>query len=249
MSEFMEKHTVSRLIGSPPGYVGYGEGGQLTEKMRLRPYSVLLLDEIEKAHQDIFSILLQVLEEGRLTDGMGRLVDFRNCILIMTSNIGSRLISKGISLGFGGDSSDKQSTKIREMLVKETAQKFAPEFMNRLDEVVYFRELDRPALLAIASMFIEELDKNISRTGLHVSADDQSLEWLVSRAMKQKGGARPLRRLVQRFVEDPLADEFISGKIKAGSLVTITVEDGKIAFVRGKSRGVVETKVGVDSGK
>ncbi|HUT03691.1 MAG TPA: ATP-dependent Clp protease ATP-binding subunit, partial [bacterium] len=249
MSEFMEKHTVSRLIGSPPGYVGYGEGGQLTEKMRLRPYSVLLLDEVEKAHQDIFSILLQVLEEGRLTDGMGRLVDFRNCILIMTSNIGSRLISKGISVGFGGNSNEKQSARIREILVKETAQKFAPEFMNRLDEVVCFKELDKPALLAIASMFIEELDRNVSRMELHVKAADQSLEWLVTRAMAQKGGARPLRRLVQKHVEDPLADEFISGKIKVGSLVTITVEDDKIAFVRSKSRGVVETEVGVDSGK
>ncbi len=248
MSEFMEKHTVSRLIGSPPGYVGYGEGGQLTEKIRLRPYSVLLLDEVEKAHPDVFNILLQVLEEGRLTDGMGRLVDFRNCILIMTSNIGSKMISKGVSVGFGESSSDKRHAKIRDALIRETAQKFAPEFMNRLDEVLCFNELDKPALLQIASLFIEEIDKNISRVGLHIKADNDALEWLVMRAMTQKGGARPLRRLVQKHVEDPVADEFISGSIKTGTLVTVTVQDDKIAFGRGRTRSVVETEVGVDSG-
>ncbi len=248
MSEFMEKHTVSRLIGSPPGYVGYGEGGQLTEKIRLRPYSVLLLDEVEKAHPDVFNILLQVLEEGRLTDGMGRLVDFRNCILIMTSNIGSKMISKGVSVGFGESSSDKRHAKIRDALIRETAQKFAPEFMNRLDEAVCFNELDKPALLQIASLFIEEIDKNISRMGLHIKADNDALEWLVMRAMTQKGGARPLRRLVQKDVEDPVADEFISGNIKTGTLVTVTVQDDKIAFGRGRTRSVVETEVGVDSG-
>jgi len=248
MSEFMEKHTVSRLIGSPPGYVGYGEGGQLTEKIRLRPYSVLLLDEVEKAHPDVFNILLQVLEEGRLTDGMGRLVDFRNSILIMTSNIGSKLIGKGLAVGFGESSFEKQHAKIRELLIRETAQKFAPEFMNRLDEVVCFCELDNPALLRIASLFIEEIDENISRMGLHIKADSDSLEWLVTRAMTQKGGARPLRRLVQKYVEDPLADEFISGNIATGTLVTVRVQDDKITFERGSSRSVVETKVGVDSG-
>jgi len=248
MSEFMEKHTVSRLIGSPPGYVGYGEGGQLTERIRLRPYSVLLLDEVEKAHPDVFSILLQVLEEGRLTDGMGRLVDFRNCILIMTSNIGSKMISKGLSVGFGESSVERQHAKIRDTLIRETAQKFAPEFMNRLDEVVCFRELDKPALLKIALLFIEEIDENISRMGLQIRADNDSLEWLVTRAMTQKGGARPLRRLVQKDVEDPLADEFISGNIATGTLVTVTVQDEKITFERGSTRSVVETKVGVDSG-
>jgi len=248
MSEFMEKHTVSRLIGSPPGYVGYGEGGQLTERIRLRPYSVLLLDEVEKAHPDVFNILLQVLEEGRLTDGMGRLVDFRNCILIMTSNIGSKMISKGVSVGFGESSFEKRNARVKDMLIRETAQKFAPEFMNRLDEVVCFRELDGPALLKVASLFIPEIDKNISRMGLRIKADKPALEWLVARAMTQKGGARPLRRLVQKDIEDPLADEFISGNIKSGSLVSITVQDDKIAFEIGSIRGVVETKVGVDSG-
>ena len=248
MSEFMEKHTVSRLIGSPPGYVGYGEGGQLTEKIRLRPYCVLLLDEVEKAHPDVFNILLQVLEEGRLTDGMGRLVDFRNCILIMTSNVGSKMINKGVSMGFGESSSENQHAKIRDTLVRETAQKFAPEFLNRLDEIVCFRELDKPALLKIASLFIEEIDENISRMGLHVKADKHAFEWLVTRAMTQKGGARPLRRLVQKNVEDPLADEFISGAIETGALVTVTVQDDRIVFGRGRTQGAVETKVGVDSG-
>ena len=239
---------MSRLIGSPPGYVGYGEGGQLTERIRLRPYSVLLLDEVEKAHPDVFNILLQVLEEGRLTDGMGRLVDFRNCILIMTSNIGSKMLSKDVSVGFGDSSSEKKSARVKDMLIRETAQKFAPEFMNRLDEVVCFRELDGPALLNVASLFIQEIDKNISRMGLRVRADRLALEWLVARAMTEKGGARPLRRLVQKDVEDPLADEFISGSIKSGSLISITVQDDKIAFEIGSTRGVVETKVGVDSG-
>jgi ATP-dependent Clp protease ATP-binding subunit ClpC len=245
MSEFMEKHTVSRLIGSPPGYVGYGEGGQLTERIRLRPYSVLLLDEVEKAHPDVFNILLQVLEEGRLTDGMGRLVDFRNCILIMTSNIGSKMISKGVSVGFGESSFEKRNARVKDMLIRETAQKFAPEFMNRLDEVVCFRELDGSALLKVASLFIQEIDKNISRMGLRIKADKPALEWLVARAMTEKGGARPLRRLVQKDIEDPLADEFISGGIKSGSLVSITVQNDKIAFEIGSTRGVVETKVGV----
>ncbi|MBN1592984.1 MAG: ATP-dependent Clp protease ATP-binding subunit, partial [Candidatus Coatesbacteria bacterium] len=247
MSEFMEKHTVSRLIGSPPGYVGYGEGGQLTERVRLRPYSVLLLDEVEKAHPDVFNILLQVLEEGRLTDGMGRLVDFRNCILIMTSNIGSKMISKGVSVGFGGNSPDKRVSEIRAMLIKETSHRFAPEFMNRLDEVVCFRELDESALLNIASLFLDEIDRNISRMGLRLKADDSALEWLVSRAVVEKGGARPLRRLVQKYIEDPLADEFISGRIKSGSLVLVKAREDKIAFEIGSSRRVVETEVGVDS--
>lgn len=248
MSEFMEKHTVARLIGSPPGYVGYGEGGQLTEKIRSHPYCVLLLDEIEKAHPDIFNILLQVLEEGRLTDGMGRLVDFRNCILIMTSNIGSKMIDKGVSVGFSKGSQSSQDAKIKGIVVKQATHQFAPEFLNRLDEIVCFRELSEDDLLKIANLFIEEIDRNISRMGLHIEADRKALKWLVDRSLELKGGARPLRRLVQRDVEDPLADEFISGSLKPGSLITVTAKDSGIAFEQHDNKSMVETKVGVDSG-
>jgi len=249
MSEFMEKHTVSRLIGSPPGYVGYGEGGQLTEKVRHRPYCVLLLDEIEKAHPDVFNLLLQVLEEGRLTDGMGRLIDFRNCILIMTSNIGTRMISKGVSVGFGDATDPKLQMKMKEALTREATRKFNPEFINRLDEIVIFKELGQSELKKIAALFVSELDQNISRLGLRLRVDKKALDWLVARSTLQKGGARPLRRLVQRDIEDPLADEFISGNIKAGSTITVTVKDGKLAFQQSSSESMAETKVGVDSGE
>ena len=249
MSEFMEKHTVSRLIGSPPGYVGYGEGGQLTEKVRHRPYSVLLFDEIEKAHPEVFNILLQVLEEGRLTDGMGRLIDFKNCIMIMTSNIGSKLINREVTVGFGRDSAEAQDDKIKKVLLREVSRSLAPEFVNRLDEIVVFHELRPEDLVKIAGLFIEEISDNISRMGLSLRADDRTLSWLVGKVADERGGARPLRRLVQTDIEDALADKFISGKIKPGYCANVTVRGGKIAFIQSDEHSVVETEVGVDSGK
>ncbi|MCD6327523.1 ATP-dependent Clp protease ATP-binding subunit [bacterium] len=249
MSEFMEKHTVSRLIGSPPGYIGYGEGGQLTEKVRHRPYCVLLLDEIEKAHPDILNVLLQVLEDGRLTDGMGRLVDFRNCILIMTSNIGGKMLSKGLTVGFADGASDEGNRAIKETLLKEVTSKFAPEFINRIDEIVVFNELKKADLLKIAALFIGEIRSNIERLGLAVEADEKALQWLVARVLPKKGGARPLRRLVQRHIEDALADKFINGDIRPGDSVIVTVSEDNIIFEWSSSERTVETKVGVDSGK
>jgi ATP-dependent Clp protease ATP-binding subunit ClpC len=212
MSEYMEKHNASRLVGAPPGYVGYEEGGQLTEKVRRRPYSVVLLDEIEKAHPDVFNMLLQIMEEGRLTDSFGRHVDFRNTILIMTSNLGSHLLTSGGGLGFGKSSSvneEEKRKKLRADVMAEVERQFRPEFLNRVDELIVFNALTEEDLKRIVHIQLDEVLKRARDRGLHLVLDENALKFLIKRGFNADYGARPLRRAIERFVEDPLAEEVL----------------------------------------
>jgi ATP-dependent Clp protease ATP-binding subunit ClpC len=211
MSEFMEKHSVSRLVGSPPGYVGYGEGGQLTEKVRRRPYSVVLLDEIEKASSDIFNILLQVMEEGHLTDGMGRQVDFRNCILIMTSNIGAKYIRTGTMMGFTPETeADRRSyEKMKITVLQEMKTTFSPEFLNRVDEVVVFHQLGKDHIREIMDMHLARLNKQLQEIGLEMEISTAARDWLVEKSHQPAYGARPVKRTIRRYIENPLSEELL----------------------------------------
>jgi len=216
MSEFMERHTVSKLIGSPPGYVGFNEGGQLTEAVRRRPYTVVLFDEIEKAHPDVFNLLLQLLEDGRLTDSKGRTVDFKNTLIIMTSNIGSKVIEKGGGgLGFefsGADAEETNYNRIRSLVNEELKQYFRPEFLNRLDEIIVFRQLSRDEVKEIAEIMLKEVFSRMEEKGIHLSVTEAFKERLVEEGYNPSYGARPLRRAVMRLLEDSLAEEFLSGR-------------------------------------
>ncbi|EPC1669692.1 ATP-dependent chaperone ClpB [Yersinia enterocolitica] len=220
MSEFMEKHSVSRLVGAPPGYVGYEEGGYLTEAVRRRPYSVILLDEVEKAHPDVFNILLQVLDDGRLTDGQGRTVDFRNTVVIMTSNLGSDLIQER----FG----ERSYSEMKEMVMEVVTHHFRPEFINRIDEVVVFHPLDRAHLASIASIQLERLYKRLEERGYQVTITQPALEFLGETGFDPVYGARPLKRAIQQEIENPLAQQILSGKLIPGVPVTLDVENGHI---------------------
>jgi ATP-dependent Clp protease ATP-binding subunit ClpC len=230
MSEYMEKFNVSRLVGAPPGYVGYEEGGQLTERVRRRPYSVVLLDEIEKAHPDVFNILLQALEDGRLTDSFGRKVDFRNTVLIMTSNLGAELIKKQGSLGFAPTSEEVTFDKMRQQLLDETKRAFKPEFLNRIDEVVVFHPLSRENLVQIVTLEIGYVKERLREQGITIELDESAKEFLVEKGFDPVYGARPLRRIIQRFLEDPLAEEVIARRIKAGTLLRATRKGEALAF-------------------
>ncbi len=213
MSEYMEKHNASRLVGAPPGYVGYEEGGQLTEKVRRRPYSVVLLDEIEKAHPDVFNMLLQIMEEGRLTDSFGRHVDFRNCILIMTSNLGSHLITAGGGLGFGKqavrESEDEMRKKLHADVMAEVERQFRPEFLNRVDELIVFNPLSEDDLKKIVHLQLEEVLSRAKERGMQLDVDEQAILFLIKRGFNMDYGARPLRRAIERFIEDPMAEEVL----------------------------------------
>ena len=214
MSEYMEKHSVSKLIGSPPGYVGYEEGGQLTERVKRSPYSVVLLDEIEKAHPDVFNILLQVFEDGQLTDGLGNTIDFKNTILIMTSNIGARHLQKKQGLGFQSDREDLVSDKVEELVKQEVKKTFNPEFLNRLDEVILFRSLDEADLIQIVEMLVQQLNANLVQKAITISVTDEAKKWILAKTVSDRSyGARPLRRALQRYVEDPLSEALIAGQI------------------------------------
>ena len=232
MSEFMERHTVSKLIGSPPGYVGFNEGGQLTEAVRRRPYTVVLFDEIEKAHPDVFNLLLQLLEDGRLTDSKGRTVDFKNTLIIMTSNIGSKVIEKGGGgLGFefsGENAEENQYNRIRSLVNEELKQYFRPEFLNRLDEIIVFRQLNRDEVKEIAEIMLREVFNRIGEKGITLTVSDAFKERLVEEGYNPAYGARPLRRAVMRLLEDSLAEEVLSGRIKDGDSAQVDVEDGKV---------------------
>jgi ATP-dependent Clp protease ATP-binding subunit ClpC len=231
MSEFMERHTVSKLIGSPPGYVGFNEGGQLTEAVRRRPYTVVLFDEIEKAHPDVFNLLLQLLEDGRLTDSKGRTVDFKNTLIIMTSNIGSKVIEKGGGgLGFefsGSDAEETQYNRIRSLVNEELKQYFRPEFLNRLDEIIVFRQLTRDEVKEIAEIMLKEVFSRMDDKGIHLSVTEAFKERLVEEGYNPSYGARPLRRAVMRLLEDSLAEEFLSGRIGEGDSAVVDVNDDK----------------------
>jgi len=236
MSEFMERHTVSKLIGSPPGYVGFNEGGQLTEAVRRRPYTVVLFDEIEKAHPDVFNLLLQLLEDGRLTDSKGRTVDFKNTLIIMTSNIGSKVIEKGGGgLGFefsGADAEETNYNRIRSLVNEELKQYFRPEFLNRLDEIIVFRQLSREEVKEIAEIMLKEVFGRMEEKGIHLSVTEAFKERLVEEGYNPSYGARPLRRAVMRLLEDSLAEEFRSGRIGEGDSAVVDVDDAKQVVIR-----------------
>jgi ATP-dependent Clp protease ATP-binding subunit ClpC len=232
MSEYMEKHAVSRLVGSPPGYVGYDEGGQLTESVRRRPYSVVLLDEIEKAHPDVFNILLQILEDGRLTDAQGRTVDFRNCIVIMTSNIGAATISKGQVLGFGEQVAEGglEYEEMKTRVTGELKKTFKPEFLNRVDEVIVFRKLTRGEIFDIVSLMMARVEDQLRDREIGLALTPEAKELLANVGYDPTMGARPLRRAIQRQVEDLLAEEVLSGRFPRGSTVLLDREDDHLAI-------------------
>jgi ATP-dependent Clp protease ATP-binding subunit ClpC len=219
MSEYMEKFAVSRLVGAPPGYVGYEEGGQLTEKVRRRPYSVVLLDEIEKAHPDVFNILLQVLEDGQLTDSFGRVVDFKNTVVIMTSNVGTRRIKGGTSLGFQRDDAEETYERMKDKVLDELKRTFNPEFLNRIDEIIVFRSLGLPEIEKIVDILLREVQERLSSYGLSMVMTSEAKQLLIERGYDPSLGARPLRRTIQRLLEDPLAEEVLKGTFRAGSSI------------------------------
>jgi ATP-dependent Clp protease ATP-binding subunit ClpC len=236
MSEFMERHTVSKLIGSPPGYVGFNEGGQLTEAVRRRPYTVVLFDEIEKAHPDVFNLLLQLLEDGRLTDSKGRTVDFKNTLIIMTSNIGSKVIEKGGGgLGFefsGENAEENQYNRIKSLVNEELKQYFRPEFLNRLDEIIVFRQLNREEVKDIAEIMLKEVFARIGDKGITLTVSNAFKERLVEEGYNPAYGARPLRRAVMRLLEDSLAEEVLTGRIKEGDSAEVDIDHDKKVVVR-----------------
>ncbi len=225
MSEYMEKHTVSRLFGSPPGYVGYEEGGQLTEKVRRRPFSVVLFDEIEKAHPDIFNSLLQILEDGRLTDAQGRVVDFKNTVIIMTTNLGTRDISKGVSVGFArpGDSTGSYD-RMKSRVGEELKQHFRPEFLNRVDDIIVFHQLLREEIFSIVDLMIAKVDQRLKDRDMTMELRPDAKELLSKRGYDPVLGARPLRRTIQREIEDSLSEKILFGELRPGQLVVVDVE-------------------------
>ncbi|MDR2515169.1 MAG: ATP-dependent Clp protease ATP-binding subunit [Christensenellaceae bacterium] len=231
MSEYMEKHAVSRMIGSPPGYVGYDEGGQLTEAVRRKPYSVILFDEIEKAHPDVFNILLQILEDGRLTDSQGRTVDFKNTITVMTSNVGASAVGKARAMGFNsGDESQQGYERMRDVMMEELKRAFRPEFINRVDEIIVFHQLDQGNIHSIASLMLKTVAKRLAERGIELEWDEEVLNYLAKEGFDELYGARPLRRAIQRKVEDALSEEILSGRIELSSRVGMTVEEGELKF-------------------
>ena len=222
MSEYMEKHSVARLIGAPPGYVGYEEGGALTEAVRRRPYQIILFDEIEKAHPDVFNVLLQVLDDGRLTDGQGRTVDFKNTLIVMTSNIGAEYL---VNQKEGED-----SEAVREEVMAEVRAKFRPEFLNRLDDIILFHRLQRSEMTKIVDIQIERLRRLLADRKIKIVLDDAARSWLANRGYDPAYGARPLKRVIQRHVQDPLAEQILAGAIKDGDTVRVSVRDGELTI-------------------
>jgi ATP-dependent Clp protease ATP-binding subunit ClpC len=230
MSEYMEKFNVSRLIGSPPGYVGYEEGGQLTEKVRRNPYSVVLFDEIDKAHPDVWNILLQILEEGKLTDNIGRVVNFRNCIILMTSNVGSDVIKRTSTLGFSPISDEASYEKMRERIMDEAKKTFRPEFLNRLDDLIVFRSFTKTDLIQILDLEVGKVLERLRHKNIRLELDKKAKDFLVEKGYDPQYGARPMRRSVERFLEDPLAEEILKGNLHAGEPIIVTSDKEKLVF-------------------
>jgi len=230
MSEYMEKFNVSRLVGSPPGYVGYEEGGQLTEQVRRKPYSVVLFDEIEKAHPDVWNMLLQILEEGKLTDNVGRVVNFRNTIILMTSNVGSDTIKKQGTLGFSPVSDEASYERMRERIMDEAKKTFRPEFLNRLDDLIVFRSLTKPELIQILGLEITKVLARLKNKNLTLELDDKAKDFLVEKGFDPQYGARPMRRAVERFLEDPLAEEILRGQLREGEPIQVSTDQDKLVF-------------------
>ncbi|MCD6402602.1 AAA family ATPase [bacterium] len=242
MSEYMERHTVSKMIGSPPGYVGYEEGGQLTEKIRRRPYSVVLLDEIEKAHPEVFNILLQILEDGRLTDAKGRVASFKNCILIMTSNVGSEYISKMGTLGFMGEKEEREKVNLKEKVMEALKEKFRPEFLNRIDEVIIFNYLGKKEIKKIVELELKKVADRLEQKKIKVRFTPKAKELLAEKGFDSNLGARPLKRVIQRLVLDPLALKIVAGEIESGERILVDVQAGKIHFLTSKEIAKIEKK-------
>jgi ATP-dependent Clp protease ATP-binding subunit ClpB len=231
MSEYMEKFSVSRLIGAPPGYVGYEEGGQLTEKVRRRPYAVILLDEIEKAHPEVFNLLLQILDEGRLTDGQGRTVNFKNTVIIMTSNIGADLIQSHGSIGFKSEKQDNAYKDIKDKLLEEVRKTFRPEFLNRIDEIIIFNPLTKEDIQQIVDIELEPLYKNLSDRGIHLEVTAKAKDFLVENGFDINFGARPLKRVLHRYIQDPLSLKLLEGCLKEGNKIVVDLDkQGKIVL-------------------
>jgi ATP-dependent Clp protease ATP-binding subunit ClpC len=231
MSEYMEKFTASRLIGSPPGYVGYEEGGQLSEAVRRRPYSVVLFDEVEKAHPDVMHLLLQILEEGKITDSLGRKIDFRNTIIIMTSNIGAELIKKSNVMGFGAATRNEQAYDVmKEKILEEAKRVLKPEFVNRLDDLIVFHTLGRPELLTIVDLEINKVLERVKMKDIHLVLDEKAKDFLIEKGYDPQYGARPMRRAVERYLEDPMAEEILRANLKPGDTAHVSAESGKLTF-------------------
>jgi ATP-dependent Clp protease ATP-binding subunit ClpC len=230
MSEYMERHNASRMIGSPPGYVGYEDGGQLTEQVRRKPYSVILFDEVEKAHPDVMNMLLQIMEEGKLTDNVGRVINFRNTVVLMTSNVGAEMIKKGATMGFAPISDESSYEKMRDKILDEGKRVFRPEFLNRLDDVIVFRSLTKPDLIEILGLEIKKVMLRLKGKNLTLELDDKAKEFLVEKGYDPQYGARPMRRSVERYLEDPLAEELLKGSLHDNEPVQVTLQEGKLVF-------------------
>ena len=241
MSEFMEKHSVSKLIGSPPGYVGYEEGGQLTERVKRAPYSVILLDEIEKAHPDLFSILLQVFEDGQLTDGLGNTVDFKNTIIIMTSNIGARFLEKRARMGFESRSKETADAKAHDEVLSEVKRIFNPEFLNRIDETIIFSSLTDDDLLQIIDLMVEQINENLARKDIHIRLNEDAAKHILDETCGDRSyGARPLRRALQKYVEDPLSEALIQGVLPRPADLEIFLAEGGMYYRSAGETGAEE---------
>jgi len=235
MSEYMEKFNVSRLVGSPPGYVGYEEGGQLTEKVRRNPYSVVLFDEVEKAHPDVMNMLLQILEEGKLTDSFGRQVDFRNTIILLTSNVGAERLKKGATMGFTAPDDEQDYERMKENLTEEAKKVFRPEFLNRFDDIVVFRSLGREELTQILDLELAKVEKRLAQRDIHFELDEAARDLLLDKGHDPTYGARPMRRAVEKYLEDPMAEEIIRGDLREGETIAISAKDDQLVFTQKKA--------------
>jgi ATP-dependent Clp protease ATP-binding subunit ClpC len=241
MSEYMEKFNVSRLMGAPPGYVGYEEGGQLSETVRRRPYSVILFDEIEKAHPDVFNVLLQVLDEGVITDSLGRKVDFKNTVIIMTSNVGTKFIDNATPLGFQQSTQKNTYRKIKDSVLDELKKTFNPEFLNRIDDIVVFHQLEKEHLVDIVNLLVDELNKQLIDQDLAIEISEEVIEWLIDKHYQPSYGARPMRRAIQRHLEDPLSEEILKGRFKDVKKVKVVLKDDKPAFIESEVEAFVSS--------
>jgi ATP-dependent Clp protease ATP-binding subunit ClpC len=232
MSEYMEKFTASRLIGSPPGYVGYEEGGQLSEAVRRRPYAVVLFDEIEKAHPDVMHLLLQILEDGKITDSLGRKIDFRNTIIIMTSNVGAETLRRQTTMGFGAVKplGEHEYDSMRDKLLEEAKKAFKPEFINRLDDIIVFHQLTKTDLMKIVDLEVDKVLARVKAKEVHIELETTAKEFLIEKGYDPTYGARPMRRAVERYLEDPFAEELLRGNVKPGDVVHVASAEGKLAF-------------------
>jgi ATP-dependent Clp protease ATP-binding subunit ClpC len=241
MSEYMERHSVSRLVGAPPGYIGFDEGGQLTEQVRRRSYTAILLDEVEKAHPDVFNILLQIFEDGHLTDSKGRRVDFKNTIIVMTSNLGSDLMRSQQYLGFAAGDEQRATAleyeRMKDKVMEEVKRQFRPEFLNRIDASVVFHPLDRDHILEIVDLMLKDVQKQVLEKGMVLQVTDRTREWLAEHGYDPKFGARPLRRLIEDKLEDMLSEELLRGKFKPGDVVEVDIDkDGNVNVATPKAR-------------